>query len=125
LFSDLTRRWRERRHRGVTHYTRTFVFYVIMVLGAILLIGYGSAAVTAVATRFRHLSFVRPLYIRLRADAIAHARLHRIASEHTTANQAMQLTASKPAVYASSVCRRERMLRGMHRGLAAADLVSR
>jgi hypothetical protein len=63
----------------------TFVFYVIMVLGAILLIGYGSAAVTAVATRFRHLSFVRPLYIRLRADAIAHARLHRIASEHTTA----------------------------------------
>jgi hypothetical protein len=40
-------------------------------------------------------------------------------------NQAMQLTASKPAVYASSVCRRERMLRGMHRGLAAADLVSR
>jgi hypothetical protein len=41
------------------------------------------------------------------------------------ANQAMQLTASKPAVYASGVCRRERMLRGMHRGLAAADLVSR
>ena len=40
-------------------------------------------------------------------------------------NQAMQLTASKPAVYASGVCRRERMLRGMHRGLAAADLVSR
>jgi hypothetical protein len=34
----------------------------------------------------------------------------------------MQLTASKPAVYAWSVCRRERMLRGMHRGLAAADL---
>ena len=29
-------------------------------------------------------------------------------------NQAMQLTASKPAVYAWSVCRRERMLRGMH-----------
>ena len=40
-------------------------------------------------------------------------------------NQAMQLTASKPAVYPSRVCRRERMLRGMHRGLAAADLVSR
>ena len=33
--------------------------------------------------------------------------------------------ASKPAVYASSVCRRQRMLRSMHRGLAAADLVSR
>jgi hypothetical protein len=63
----------------------TFVFYVVMVLGAILLIGYGSAAAIAVATRFRHLSFVRPLYIRLRAGAIAHARLHRIASEHTTA----------------------------------------
>jgi hypothetical protein len=31
-------------------------------------------------------------------------------------NQAMQLTASKPDVYASGVCRRERMLRGMHRG---------
>lgn len=38
-------------------------------------------------------------------------------------NQAMQLTASKPVVYAWSVCRRERMLRGMRRGLAAADLV--
>ena len=40
-------------------------------------------------------------------------------------NQAMQLTASKPADCAWSVCRRERMLRGMHSGLAAADLVSR
>ncbi len=40
-------------------------------------------------------------------------------------NQAMQLTASKPAVYAWSVCRRNRMLRSMHTGLAAADLVSR
>ena len=40
-------------------------------------------------------------------------------------NQAMQLTASKPAVYAWCVCRRELILRGMHRGLAAADLVSR
>ena len=37
----------------------------------------------------------------------------------------MQLTASKPVVYAWSVCRRERMLRGMRSGLAAADLVSR
>ena len=45
---------------------------------------------------------------------------------HTkTPNQAMQLTASKPAVYASCVYRRERMLRLMHSGLAAADLVSR
>ena len=40
-------------------------------------------------------------------------------------NQAMQLTASKPAIYTWSVCRRERMLHGMHIGLAAADLVSR
>ena len=40
-------------------------------------------------------------------------------------NQAMQLTASKPAVYARSVCRLERILRSMHPGLAAADLVSR
>ena len=40
-------------------------------------------------------------------------------------NQAMQLTASKPAVYASAFCRRERILRSIHRGLAAADLVSR
>lgn len=64
-------------------------------------------------------------------------------------NQAMQLTASngaagvratwtgkpervsvadatgiEPAVYAASVCRRERKLRGMHSGPAAADLVS-
>ena len=42
-----------------------------------------------------------------------------------TSNQAMQLTASKPADYAESVCRRQRMLRLMHSGLAAADLVSR
>jgi hypothetical protein len=42
-----------------------------------------------------------------------------------TPNQAMQLTASKPAIYVSSVCRRAGMLRGMHVGLAAADLVSR
>ncbi len=40
-------------------------------------------------------------------------------------NQAMQLTASKPDVYVWSVCRRERMLRALRRGLAAADLVSR
>ena len=44
---------------------------------------------------------------------------------HPRSNQAMQLTASKPAIYASSVCRRERMLRVMHSGLAAADLVAR
>jgi hypothetical protein len=42
-----------------------------------------------------------------------------------TSNQAMQLTASKPAVYAFRVCRRERILPAMRRGLAAADLVSR
>ena len=40
-------------------------------------------------------------------------------------NQAMQLTASKAAIYASGVCHRASMLRTMHRGLAAADLVSR
>jgi hypothetical protein len=40
-------------------------------------------------------------------------------------NQAMQLTASKSAIYAWSGCHRASMLRGMHRGLAAADLVSR
>ncbi len=37
----------------------------------------------------------------------------------------MQLTASKPAIYVVSVCRRERIMRGIHGGLAAADLVSR
>jgi hypothetical protein len=42
-----------------------------------------------------------------------------------TSNQAMQLTASKPAIYASTACRRGGMLRGMRIGLAAADLVSR
>ena len=54
-------------------------------------------------------------------------RLAAAAGDVTTKrpNQAMQLTASKRAVYASSVCRRKRMLRGMHSGLAAADLVSR
>ena len=36
----------------------------------------------------------------------------------------MQLTVSKAAIYAVRVCRRERTLRGMHIGLAAADLVS-
>ena len=40
-------------------------------------------------------------------------------------NQTMQLTASKPDVHAWSVCHRKRMLRRMHIGLAAADLVSR
>jgi hypothetical protein len=40
-------------------------------------------------------------------------------------NQAMQLTASKLVVYAFTACRLGRMLRFMHRGLAAADLVSR
>ena len=35
-------------------------------------------------------------------------------------NQAMQLTTCKADVYASGVCRRKRMLRSMHRGLAAA-----
>ena len=45
--------------------------------------------------------------------------------ERTSSNQAMQLTASEPAVCAWSVCRRERMLRGMHSGLAAVDLVTR
>ena len=40
-------------------------------------------------------------------------------------NQAMQLTASKSAIYAFRVCHRASMLRSMHRGLAAADLVSR
>jgi len=42
-----------------------------------------------------------------------------------TPNRAMQLTASKPAIYAGGVCHRERIFRGMHGGLAAADLVSR
>jgi hypothetical protein len=40
-------------------------------------------------------------------------------------NQAMQLTASKLAIYASRFCRRGRSLRLMHIGLAAADLESR
>ena len=40
-------------------------------------------------------------------------------------NQAMQLTTSKPAVYAWGVCRRASTLRSMHTGLAAADLLSR
>ena len=42
-----------------------------------------------------------------------------------SSNQAMQLTASNLDVYAMSVCRRESMMRGMHSGLAAADLVAR
>ncbi len=43
----------------------------------------------------------------------------------TQPNQAMQLTASKPAIYAVRACRRECILRRMRWGLAAADLVSR
>jgi hypothetical protein len=42
-----------------------------------------------------------------------------------TSNQAMQLTASKLADCASGVCHRASILRGMHSGLAAADLVAR
>ena len=41
-------------------------------------------------------------------------------SARPRSNQAMQLTASKPDVHAWSICRRERMLGGMHDGLAAA-----
>ena len=40
-------------------------------------------------------------------------------------NQAMQLTASKPDVYASGVCHLRFPLRRRHSGLAAADLVTR
>jgi hypothetical protein len=40
-------------------------------------------------------------------------------------NQAMQLTASKTAIYVLSVCHRAFSLRRSHIGLAAADLVSR
>ena len=40
-------------------------------------------------------------------------------------NQAMHLTASKPAVHAFCLCHRGRMLRCMHRGLAAAELTAR
>ena len=40
-------------------------------------------------------------------------------------NQAMQLTASNPDVYAVGVFRRASMLRFAYSGLAAADLVSR
>jgi hypothetical protein len=43
----------------------------------------------------------------------------------TRPNQAMQLTASKPDIRGWSVCRRKRMRRAMHIGLAAAALVSR
>jgi hypothetical protein len=55
------------------------------------------------------------------AEIVCHVSRRR----NATSNQAMELTASKPDVYGWSVCRRERMLRFMHRGLAAADLVSR
>ena len=55
---------------------------------------------------------------------LSHDRKSALSSRQPS-NQAMQLTASKPAVYDRSVCRRERILLGMHRGLAAADLVSR
>ncbi len=37
-------------------------------------------------------------------------------SRRLPSNQAMQLTASERAVYASGVCRRHRMLRFMHSG---------
>lgn len=42
-----------------------------------------------------------------------------------TSNQAMQLSARKPVVYAWRVCRRQRMLRGIHTALAAADVLAR
>jgi hypothetical protein len=46
-------------------------------------------------------------------------------THNQSSNQAMQLTASKPADCALGACRRDRMLRRTHNGLAAADLVSR
>ncbi len=42
-----------------------------------------------------------------------------------TPNQAMQLTASKLAIYVLRLCHRTSLLRGSRSGLAAADLVSR
>ena len=46
-------------------------------------------------------------------------------AETITPNQAMQLTASNPAVFPSGVCHRHLWLCGPRSGLAAADLVSR
>ena len=85
-----------------------------------------------------HITGVARLHCRSRDSArtawLHHGRSLRCASRcqthqmsvyrQTRPNQAMQLTATKPAVYAVRVCRRERMLRGMRRGLAAADCVS-
>ena len=65
------------------------------------------------------------LRIRYSRDGEAHVFRRVDAVATRASNQAMQLTASKPDVHAWSVCRREPILRGMHSGLAAADLVSR
>jgi ankyrin repeat protein len=60
------------------------------------------------------------------AEANHHEEVSTLLREPRNAsNQAMQPTASKPDVYAWSVCHRARILRGMQIGLAAADLVSR
>jgi hypothetical protein len=61
----------------------------------------------------------------LLVDGVSHSWNDGEVIKLQTPNQAMQLTTSKPAIYAGGVCHRERMLRGMHIGLAAADLVSR
>ncbi len=74
----------------------------------------GSTRLSSIV-RFADLSF----------SPVKTSRESHIRVERRRSNQAMQLTASKLAMYASSVCRRERTLRAMHRGLAAADLVSR
>jgi hypothetical protein len=47
-----------------------------------------------------------------------------IEPEFVSAGEASQLTASKPAIYVLSVCRRASMLRGNAQRLAAADRVS-
>ena len=91
--------------------------------------GSGSRTALAIAVLVRFAAFaITTFYISTspRSQSRGSCRLtarHRCTE--TRPNQAMQLTASKLAVYAWGVCRRQRMLRGMHRGLAAADLVSR
>jgi hypothetical protein len=59
----------------------TVVVGVLLFLGILFVVGYGTAGITMLARRFRHISFIRPLHVRCRAGAIAHARIHRKAGE--------------------------------------------
>jgi hypothetical protein len=93
--------------------------------GELLVIHLVTEGADAVPPLIMRIVDIAPDVIRLRRDGEEIRMLRSTHGSPQASNQAMQLTASKRVDCAFSVCRRGSMLRFMHRGLAAADLVSR